>query len=376
MSEPSVLVISLATTTGWRINERELSASLARLGVHHRVVRMELGPERHLRRSGLWPVTDAVEAAGSRRALGRGMRDGRPSAVIFLSTTAALAAPLAGLRAKGIATAIRVDVPSGTSRPGPQNAVQRVLERRRLREADVVLATGRRSAGLLEPLSRRVAVVPVPVTGAGEIPPERDDPRDLLTYSADPDNKGLDLVCEAWWSLPEETRGRRLHVTGVSEERGRRHLLRRGVAEPPELVWHGELRHAEHVALTESAAAYISASEWEGSGIAQLEALAAGVPLATTPSRGAYEAYPLACELALELAAAERSAPALAAALRAALGLTPQERRDYAARAAAVLRDFTRDAADRALRREVLPRLGDSAGRPTRSPAASSRCGR
>jgi glycosyltransferase involved in cell wall biosynthesis len=352
-----LLVVSLATTTGWRVNERELSASLARLGVHHRVVRLDLGPERHLRRAGLWPVTDAVEAVGSRRALRRGTREGRPSAVIFLSTTAALLAPLGSLRAGGIRTAVRVDVPSSSSRPGPQNAAQRALERRRLREADVVLATGPRSAALLSPLAERVAVVPVPVTAAGALPPDREDPRDVLTYAADPENKGLGLICEAWWALGEAMRGRRLHVTGVPADRGRRHLIRRGIAEPEGLVWHGELPHAEHLALLGEAAAYASASAWEGAGIAQLEALAAGVPLATTPSRGAYEAFPLARSLAPELTAPDRSVTAVAAALGAALGLSADERRDYSARAAASVHGFTREAADRALRDEAHPLL-------------------
>jgi glycosyltransferase involved in cell wall biosynthesis len=350
----SVLVVSLATTSGWVVNEQELSAGLRRLEVEHDVRRVSLGPERLVRRSGLWPLVDAVEALGARRALAGGLRGEPPQAVILLATTTALLAPVRRLVAAGTPVAIRVDCPSASSRPGLQNAGQRLLERRRLAEATLVLATGPRSAALLQPLAARVAVLPVPVDAA---PGPGRAGRDVLTYAADPVNKGLDLVCRAWWSLGPLTDGRLLHVTGVGAERGRRRLLREGIAEPPGLRWHGELDRAEHLGLLRDAAAYVSASEWEGTGIAQLESLAAGVPLVTTPSRGAYEAYELTRRLAPELAAPRRDADDLAAALGAAFGMDGESRRRYAEAAAAVAEPFSREAADRSLEREVLPVL-------------------
>jgi glycosyltransferase involved in cell wall biosynthesis len=356
-----VLIVSLGTTSGWLVNEAELCGSLRRLGVEHDVVRVRLGLQRHLRRTGIWTVVDAIEAAAARRALRRGLAAGRPSAVIVLSTTAALLLPLRRLRSEGIPVAIRVDCPSSISRPGPQNAIQRALERRRLREATLALATGQRSAVLLAPLARRVEVVPVPVeVGLGDAA-ESGPPRDVLTYAADPDNKGLDLVCRAWWALGSRTEGRLLHVTGVSPERGRRVLLRKGLAEPPGLRWHGPLPREEHLRLLRGAAAYVSASAWEGAGIAQLEALALGVPLVTTPSRGAYEAYGIAQGLEPSLLAARRDAGELTRALGAALELAPQSRRRYASAAAEGVRPFSRAAADRALAEQVLPLLLEGA---------------
>jgi glycosyltransferase involved in cell wall biosynthesis len=321
--------------------------------VEHTTVRVRLGVERHLRRSGFWPVVDAIEAAGARRALGDGLRDGAPAAVILLSSTAALLAPVRRLRAAGIAVAIRVDCPSATSRPGLQNAAQRLLERRRLGEATIVLATGPRSAALLAPLAGRVAVLPVPV----EARPADGAGGDVVTYAADPVNKGLDFVCRAWWALGARTAGRLLHVTGVSAERGRRLLLREGIAEPPNLRWHGVLPRERHLELLGKAAAYVSASAWEGAGIAQLEALAAGVPLVTTPSLGAYEAFGIAREVAPELTVPGRDPAELTTALAAAFEMAPERRRRYAAAAAAALEPFSREAADRSLEREVLPQL-------------------
>jgi glycosyltransferase involved in cell wall biosynthesis len=279
--------------------------------------------------------------------------------VIVLSTTAALLLPVRRLRAKGIPVAIRIDCPSSTSRPGPQNAPQRALERRRLRDATLALATGPRSAALLSPLASRVAVLPIPIQVAtGNSREGGEASRDVVTYSADPVNKGLDLVCRAWWSLGSRTEGRLLHVTGVSPERGRRLLLRAGIAEPPNLRWHGTLARERHIDLLRGAAAYVSASAWEGAGIAQLEVLAAGTPLVTTPSLGAYEAYPIAHSLAPALVTGRRDAADLTAALAAAFDMTPGDRQAYAGAAAAEVQPFSRDAADRALQLDVLPQLG------------------
>ena len=357
MSAP-LLIVSLATTDGWVVNERELAAGLERLGVVHRVVRLSLGAEAHLRRTGFWPLVDAVEARGARRALEAGLREGDVSAVVLLSTTAALLAPVRRLRAAGTPVAIRIDCPSSVSRPGWQNAAQRALERRRSAEATLLIGQGPRSAELLSALSGNVASLPVPVDlAAGGSDAAANADGDVLMYAADPDNKGLDLVCRAWWELGAATGERRLRITGVSAERGRRLLTRRGIAEPPGLTWHGDLEREEHLALLR-AAAYVSASAWEGAGIAQLEALAAGVPLVTTPSLGAYEAHPIAARLTPALATASRDVPGLSAALGAALAMGTEDRAAYAKQAAGAVSGFSRAAADRALAEQVLPRLG------------------
>lgn len=358
MSAP-LLIVSLATTDGWVVNERELAAGLERLGVEHRVVRLSLGAEAHLRRTGFWPLVDAVEARGARRALEAGLREGDVSAVVLLSTTAALLAPVRRLRAAGTPVAIRIDCPSSVSRPGWQNAAQRALERRRSAEATLLIGQGPRSAELLSALSHNVASLPVPVdVAAGRSDAAANAGGDVLMYAADPDNKGLDLVCRAWWELGAATGERRLRITGVSAERGRRLLTRRGIAEPPGLTWHGDLEREEHLTLLRAAAAYVSASAWEGAGIAQLEALAAGVPLVTTPSLGAYEAHPIAARLTPDLATASRDVPGLSAALGAALAMGADDRAAYAKQAAEAVAGFSRAAADRALAGQVLPRLG------------------
>ena len=102
---------------------------------------------------------------------------------------------------------------------------------------------------------------------------------------------------------------------------------------------------------------YVSASRIEEYGVAQLEALAGGALLVTTPSRGPYEALPLARRLEPALVAAERSPQALAAALRAALELPEPARAEYRDRARELVAPYSREELRRRLERDVLPFL-------------------
>jgi glycosyltransferase involved in cell wall biosynthesis len=300
-------------------------------------------------------VVDAVEAVAARRALRDALAGFEPSAVVLMSTTAALLAPVARLRRRGVEVAVRLDCPAAVNRPGPQNAIQRALERRRLRSASLAIATGPRSAQLTAPLCERVAWVPVGLEVSDADSPATSG--DVITYVDDPHTKGLDLVCGAWRDAGGAARGASLHVTGVAPERGRRFLRRAGIAEPESIHWHGPLSREGHLDLLRGCTAYLSASRWEQAGIAQLEALAAGVPLVTTPSRGAYEAEPLARRLAPDLVTARRHAGELGKALAVALAMPADRRSEYAAAAAREVEPFGREAADRTLRDEVLPVL-------------------
>ena len=115
------------------------------------------------------------------------------------------------------------------------------------------------------------------------------------------------------------------------------------------------LPRGQYESLLGGATAFVSASRIEGYGLAQLEALAAGVPLVTTSSRGAYEAEPLARGLAPELCAEPAG---LSGAIAAALAMPAERRRDYAAKAAELLAPFSEVRARDGLR-EALAVLGD-----------------
>ncbi len=159
----------------------------------------------------------------------------------------------------------------------------------------------------------------------------------------------------AAWRLAAP-QGRRLVVTGIDAGRGRAYLRgcgasRRARSGP------ACCRQHEHRALVGRAELYVSASRIEEYGVAQLEALAAGALLVTTPSHGPYEALPLARRLEPALVAADRSPQALAAALRAALDLPEPARAEYRERARELVAPYSREELRRRLERDVLPLL-------------------
>jgi hypothetical protein len=94
---------------------------------------------------------------------------------------------------------------------------------------------------------------------------------------------------------------------------------------------------------------FVCAPRREDYGLAQLEALADGCELVTTPSAGPYVALDLARKLDPRLVDED-----LARALRTALD---QPLRDYAERARAALAPFARAAVDSIVAEQLLPRL-------------------
>ncbi len=340
-----VLLISPAGTGGWKANEAGLTGSLAELGVEHEVRRVGLGRLERLRNpwaSGAWFV-----AAAARRELARALAEGRPDAVIAVNSTAAMLFPFARLRELHVRTAIRIDCPAGAQFPGAAHALHRRREAWALAEADLALTMGPRSTASVEPLARRCAEVPLSVER--RTPAAVAAPPALLTYAGQPKFKGLDLVLEAWAGLGAGRGEATLTVTGVEPEVARRYLRRQGIEDTEGVRWAGLLPRGEYDELLRGASAFISASRIEGYGLAQLEALAAGVPLVTTSSRGAYEAEPLARRLAPELCAEPQG---LASAIAAALAMPPARRADYARRAGELLAPYARE--------RVVPALADA----------------
>jgi hypothetical protein len=352
LSAGEILIVSPAMTAGWRTVEEELAGSLRRLGVPHRVERVELGDSSRLRRA--WPLVDLVEAAGARRALRKGLAAGEPRAVILLTSTAALLAPVAPLERRGVRVAIRLDCPAAVNRPGPANAIQRALERRRLAAASLVIAMGPRSAETMSGLASRVVPLPVAIEIPGGAPPDPDSR--VMAYTPDPHKKGLDTIAEAWSALGSRRGDAVLTVAGQGTESGPAFLRLRGIEVPPAIKWLGSAARQDYLSLVRGASAFVSASRREDHGVAQLEAMAAGTPLVTTRAYGAYEAEPLAEQLDPSLVTPQDPA-ALAEALATALEMDRPARSAYRERAASLLQPFTHEACDAVVRDEVLPVL-------------------
>ncbi len=318
-------------------------------------------------------LTDLRWARAARRAAQEAIeRSWRtpPRAVIYSTTTAAMLWPLPG--------AIRFDAPAAANRPGRHGLWQRPLERRRLRQAPLLLPSSEgalaEARAVFLDCDERALVLPVSVDALAPQPDsaerdsaepasaerdsaEPDSPqpdsaeRDIaaITYAANPLKKGLDRVLEAWRRVRRPAE--RLVVTGVTRERLRENGFDL-TGEDVQIA--GPLAHSDYRALLRRARVFLCAPRREEYGIAQLEALAEGCLLVTTPAPGAYVALPLARELDPRLVSED-----LGAALRCALD-TPAA--DYAARAAKLVEPFTAAAVDRLVAESLLPRLLGEAG--------------
>jgi glycosyltransferase involved in cell wall biosynthesis len=328
-----VLIVSLGATGGLRAADLELAESLGRAGAS---VEMALADApRELRTLAL---TDLAWALAARRAAAEAIARRRPRAIVYSSITAALLWPRPG--------AIRFDAPAAGNRPGRHGVWQRPLERARLDAAPLLLPW---SAGALDELPAsgrdpsRTVVLPVSV----EIPPRGgDDERDIaaVTYGANPHKKGLDRVLAAW--VAARRPGEELLVAGVDADM----LRQSGVRLPADGVKVcGMVARERYLQLLRRARVFVCGARREDYGLAQLEALAAGCLLVTTPAPGPYAALALARELDPRLVGDD-----LTGQLRTALA---DHAEGYSERARAALAPFTRACVDETVAQQLLPRL-------------------
>jgi hypothetical protein len=352
-SAADVLLVSLGSTAGLRRADDELQDSLRRAGAHVAVARATAPePVPTMMLTDLWWARSAWRAA---RAILEQQRDSPARSVIYSTMTAALLWRRPG--------AIRFDALAAENRPGRHGLWQRPLERRRLRQATLLLPWGEGSlAGAPRSATsadERTLVVPVPVEPSGP-PAER---RDIaaITYAANPSKKGLDRVLAAWRQL-RATRGaeRGTDAAGSAGDAGEELLIAgasaaqlklSGLLAPgePGVRVVGALPEHDFRALLRRARVFVCAPRREDYGIVQLEALADGCQLVTTTAPGSYAALPIALELDARLVGDD-----LVGALRVAL---EQPLGDYAERARTALAPFAREAVDRLVAERLLPRL-------------------
>jgi hypothetical protein len=340
-----VLIVSLGSTEGLRTADAELHDSLVRAGARVAVARARPPkPTRTLM------LTDLGWARAARAAANRALADqgSPPRAIVYSSTTAALLWPRPG--------AIRFDAPSAGNRPGRHGLWQRPLERRRLEQAPLLLPWS--EGGLSEAPAavrggERALVLPVPVEPSGPAAPTAERDIAAITYAANPAKKGLDRVLAAWRGVRDALPAgvpRELVVAGAPV----RELAAAGfdIASEEGVRVVGELPSAEYRALVRRARVFVCAPRREDYGIAQLEALADGCVLVTTPAPGPYAALAISRALDARLVSDD-----LEGALSVAL-LDP--RAGYAPRALDALAPLRREALDRLVADQVLARLLDA----------------
>jgi Glycosyl transferases group 1 len=318
-----VLVVSVQSTGGWIAAANELVAALERIGAS--VALAGTGPVPRVR---TFMLTDFTQARAARIAAQRGIAEHDPAAVIYCSITASLLWPRPG--------AIWLDSIAAENRPRRHGIWQRPVERRRLRQAPIVLPWSVRSLRPASDLALEQFVLPPPVEPSA---PELTDTRDIdvLAYAGDPVKRQLDLILRTWECArrPGET----LVVAGTDAVDRAADGVR----------LEGKVSAQEYRALLRRTRVAIAAPKREDHGLAALEALADGCMLVTTPAPGPYPAMHLARELDPRLVNDD-----LVSALRTALD---DPVRDYSARARALLTPYSRSALDAALRQDVLPRL-------------------
>ncbi|HUA06233.1 MAG TPA: glycosyltransferase [Solirubrobacteraceae bacterium] len=354
-----VMYVGSGSTAGLRRADTEMLSALRGLGVGVLEVTPKLEPPRPTRRyvQRSLATIDAFESMALRRATAGALSSHEPRAIIYSTTHAAMLQPRAAERAR---VAIRFDTPARLSRSGAPYRLEHALERRRFERAALLMPSalelGPDTTRLLPP-QVPVVPVPIPIELSGEPAAANRDPVAVF-YAASPEKKGLDIAVRAWARVARaDARGRRLVITGIDRERGLRYLHKQGIAEPPAVQWTGLLSPERHRALTRRAEVYLAASRYENYGIGQLEALADGSMLVTTPSPGPFAALPIARELDAQMVAAGDSPAALAAALETAFARGEDERVSYRAHARERLRAFSHEETSKRLRDAVLPLL-------------------
>jgi glycosyltransferase involved in cell wall biosynthesis len=355
MRQPiDVLLVSPGTTAGWRQADAELVRALESLDVRVATCTSDYRIARHFRRTQL--STDLAEAAAMRRALTKALRRHAPRAIVYSSTQAAMLQPGGRLNS---ATAVRFDVPAQINRRGAGTSLLHALERRALRSVRLLLPIGlepREEAREALPTETLQVALPIPVTIPEPVSAQRDPV--AVAYAGNPEKKGLDIALRAWQASAPA--GWRLVVTGVEQERARRFLRRRGIAEPDGVEFAGTMDRRQYTDLIKGAGIFLAASRYEDYGLAQLEALAAGAILVTVASEGPYEALALARDLDARLVAEDSTSESLAGALAAAVSLDEAARSAYREAARERIRPYSRESLAQRLRDEVLPvLLGD-----------------
>lgn len=327
MASLDVLIVGLGSTHGLRAAEDELAGSLLRAGADVMLVRAER--PREVRTLAL---TDLVWARAARRAAVEALADAAPRAVVYSTTTAALLWPQPG--------AIRFDAAAAGNRPGRHGVWQRPVERRRLLQAPLLVPQD--PAALVEAGSPATpsVVVPIPVEPSGDAGGARDIA--ALTYATNPYKKGLDRILAAW-ELARRP-GEKLVIAGL------RGPDREGIR------YAGTLEPDDYRALLRRTRVYVTAPRREDYGIAQLEALADGARVVSTPAPGPYAALPLLRD-GLGWIADPAPEP-LSTAIRSALD-DPAPDAEYADRALAAITPFRRAAVDATVAESLLPRLLD-----------------
>ena len=347
---PDIALISLGTTPGLRRADEAFVQLAEEAGFSCRLVTTTVGKSGKLRRQST--MTDLVEARAARNAAA-GVK---ARVVVYSTVTAALMQQPEG------PYAVRFDSPAADNRRGATGAWSRRRETKVLAGASLLLPWGRAALEHVPPEARHVPAIPLHVPVEVDVTSDRaasiagtgERDIDVLAYAGYPEKRGLDILIRAW-HVGGFAVNRRLRVAGIERAAALEWLKKRKISEPIGVEWSGLLEPGQFRYTLTRTRVFANASRREDHGLSQLEALAAGAALVTTPSAGPYEALPLARELDSRLVAPGESGEAFAHALSAGLKV---DLTDYASRASRLLEPYRHEAIRRVFREQVVPALG------------------
>lgn len=344
MSAPGirrVLIVGIGTTGGWRHADLALASELRARGMQVDGFWPDMEPSTRLRRRGQPLSSECVQAFAIRKAVLRHVSSAH-DAVIVSSSTASLFMPRR-LRRR---TIVWSDTPVRLARTGFGDAILWALERRAMKRTAVLAVQPRHSLDAYRTFfpeaASRTRFLPVPVHAPAIINRKRE--RFAVIYAGNPEKKGLDLAVQAWAASEIDAT---LVVTGLDPGTAREFLERRSITVPPNVRLLGRVAPSEHRRLTQSAAAYLSASRREEYGNAQLEALADGAILICGPCAGTAE--PLEIAKTLDPCFVSNTERGLARTVIAAMRISEDERRDYQDAAGSLIRAYSPEAFSQSL---------------------------
>lgn len=328
-----VVFVSLGSTPGLRAVDDALTASMRRAGARVVLVRPPAPPAVRTMAG-----TDLMWALAARRAARHALRRHRPRSVLYGSMGAALLWPAPG--------AIRIDAAMAANRPGHHGIWQRPRERMLLRRCPLLVPQSAEALAEVPQPRPAAVVVPPPIDPGPEPLPWPDRDVAAVTYASDPRKKGLDRVLAAWALARRDDE--QLVVCGAPA----------GAVPPGTTGVHdaGALDRDAFAALLRRSRTFVTAPRREDHGMVQLEALAAGCRLVTTPAPGAYVALTIARAVGPRWVTDDADdARSLARATRDALDRQPGD--EAAAARARVAERFSSSAVDAIVAGELLPAL-------------------
>jgi glycosyltransferase involved in cell wall biosynthesis len=187
-------------------------------------------------------------------------------------------------------TIVSFDLPFGVNVCHFCSTILHYLEKKKYHDVDMVISWTRYGKQFLTDKYEieEEKIIQIPYTlHPDEVEYKIADDGFAISYcSKEMRRKGLDILVKAWGM---HHKNKKLVVAGVNGEDGAFYLKKKKVKIPHNIELVGMLRREEYLSMLAKSSFFISAARFEDFGIAILEALSYGKPVAATPTIGPSE---------------------------------------------------------------------------------------